>query len=376
MQVRLTDFFLFLSGVLHRLFSKYIQLKRYDDAARVKEMCQEEGVIETSQMLAQTVQMFTATKNADEALEHLRKLNAEHPNFKVDEYKVIDLATLLTNENRFDEAIDTLQSMQPQKSKQTDFLISNVISLLKAARNYGVRHKTGENMAEQALNVLLSKKLCKPSNVNLGHIIMEYVEKKDLQTAVAAYIEYTKAFKETPQTIILISELLQIVNLGDAPNDYHMTKEQAVDYLQQIIDASSAVHGIEKTNVNVILSFANTGNVVGLRKIMLDPSMKFDEKQLMASLEYHKNQNKINVVISIARSVRGLSHIMFNEQHLYGLLLSHFIRENDFESAIQFYNELLKHCDGEIPKETAKTLANFLKRNKQEVPMKLRSFIN
>lgn len=343
---------------------------------KVRKKCEEEGVIETPVYLAQTIQLWVAAKQSALALETFKLLSEKHPKFKLDEFKVVDLASGLIIDDRFDDAINVLKTVQCAKDFNTDFLKSNVYKLLNAAREYGVRHQKKANVANELLNLLLAKKLTKATNLNLGPVIKEYFDKKDLSGAVTAFKEFAKQFNETPHIITLGTELLKIINSvsDDEANVYNLTKSQALEYFQQIIECSSAVHGPERANVHVILSFASCGNETQLRKIMMDPKIKFDAKQLLDSLQFFKNNKIIDVVIAIARSARGLSYVELSEENMYGILLSHFIRENDHQSAIQFYDELLKNAEGEIPTSIGKTLAGFLERNQQELPEQLKGF--
>lgn len=334
------------------------------------------NVIETSVFLSQCLQMYTAIQEIDNAFEAFNKLKTIYPYFVIDEFKLIDFASLLIKEDRFNEAIDVLKTIKANKRNGIyENLVNNVYRILDAAREYGVRNKTNENMAEKILNILLEKQVCKSSTINLGHIVKEYIEKKDMHAAVASHAKSAELFNETPQMVTLTTELLKIGNATDETNEFNLSKTDARKYLQKIIEISCSVHGTERANVNVILSFAHSGNDEQLRKIMLDPTIKFDEKHLLKALNYFKSERRIDIVVAIIRSARGTAHTLFSPEKMFGLFLSHFVRENDPKSALQFYDDLLKTYGENIPKETAKALAEFLKSNNENVPKELQQYI-
>lgn len=363
-------------GVLHKLFSKYVQFRRHNDALRIEKMFSEVGVLETAVHLAKSIQLHTDLGDVHKAVECWKKLEMNYSSFKIDAYKLIDLASLLIKNDEYDEAIAVLNSIKPGEIKKSvDGLVRNVLGLLSAAREYAVRHGKSENISAELMEILSKKKLCTTSNLNLGQIVKEFLDKKDLRNAIAYHLKFAEKYKKTPESLSLIIELIKIMESGDKPNDFQIEKTEATEFLKKVLIEDTSIYGSKRTNVKLVLALAFNQNDNQLRKLMLNPNLKFDVENLIESLKYFNGKSQIDIVVSIAKSVRDLTHTGISETILYEILLSRFVKDNDYESAIQFFNELVVRNDAVLPKTLAKKLADFLERNEQEIPQKLRSII-
>lgn len=322
------------------------------------------------------MQLHTDLGEVNKAVKCWKELQNEYADFRLNEFKLIDLASLLIKNDQYDEAIDILNSIKTEGTEVTIAnLTHNVTGLLSAAREFGVRHGKSDNMASQLMNVLTEKKLCETSNVNLGQIVKEFLDKKDLQSAITYHLKFAETYSETPQALVLIIELLKILDLGDKPNVFQLQIDEATKYTQRVLDASTKVHGSSRANVQLILALSCNRNNKNLRKLLLKSNLKFDTNHFIDLLYYFSNEKKIDIVITYVRSASGLKHTKLSETFLYEILLSCFVKDNDYESAIQFYNELVIQNNAVLPKALAKKLAIFLKQNKQEIPKKLRAII-
>lgn len=351
-------------------------MRRHNDALRIEKMFDEVGVQETAVYLARSIQLHTDLGDIHKAVECWKKLQMNYSSFKIDAFKLIDLASLLIKNDEYDEAVAVLNSIETGRvEKIIDNVVHNVVGLLTAAREYAVRHAKSENISGQLMEILSKKKLCKTSNVNLGQIVKEFLDKKDLPNAITYHRKFAEKYNETPQALSLIIELIKILDLGDKPNDFQIKKSEATEYLQNVLDANTSVHGSSRANVQLILALAFNRKDNQLRKLMLKPNIKFNSEHLIESLNYFKGKNQIDIVITIARSVRDLTHTGLSETLLFEILLSWFVKDNDYESAIQFYKELLVQNDVVLPKALAQKFVAFLERNEQEIPEKLRNLI-
>lgn len=357
-------------GILYRLLMKHVQLEQYDKAIKVKELCDKSGVLETPAVLSTLIKLWTATKNSNKALEALETLKARHPNFKLDAYKVIDLATLLITESRLDGAKQLIADLPQSKDKSNSYLSSNLWHLLDAAAQYGIENECKENLSSQFLKLFIEKGYCEHSNTLLGTVIKEFIEKKQIHEAVAAFEQYIEHYQKTPQSLTLLTLLIELSNKADA-SEYSITKEEAIGYIQHMIDMLKEVHGTENTNVNIILAFACAGNEQQLRKILMNPVVKFNVDVLLKSLNYLKDRARIEAVVALARSARGLPHELLEEDKLYELLLSDFVRKNDYEAAIRLYEQIQNDESSLISKKFSKTLADLLLKNNQPLPEQL-----
>lgn len=118
------------------------------------------------------------------------------------------------------------------------------------------------------------------------------------------------------------------------------------------------------------MAFALAGKENQLRKILLNPVVKFNSDVLFNSIKYLKNRSKISAVVSIARCARGLQSL--SEEKLYEILLDDFVRSNDYASAIELYEEIQQNESQQVSRKFNRTLADLLAKNNQPLPEKLK----
>lgn len=334
----------------------------------IKEECDKTGVIETPAVLSTLLKLWTATKDEEKALKVLKNLQIQYPSFKVDAYKIIDLATLLITKDRFEDANALIDSLVPCRDENISFMSKNVWQLLNAASEYGAKHDKTENIAKRFLEILNGKGYCELSNTILGTIIKEYLHKKEIDEAIKTFEKYVMEYKKTPQTLGILTFLIESSDNEDTLKMLNISKDQSIAYIQQVVDLIKTAHGSRKANVNVILAFACTGEEQVVRKILMDPNVEFDSNTLLKSIEYLKNRSKIDVVVILARSGRNLNHPCLNEEKLYEFLLNDFVKTNDHESAIRLYEEIRKSDTSVVSTFFLKTLVKLLKKNNQKLP--------
>lgn len=351
---------------------KHAQLGQFDRALEVKMQCDQTGVIETPAILSTLIKLWTATDNVDKALDVFRTLKEHHPNFSLDSYKVIDLATLLINKSRLDDARQLIVDLPPYKStKSITSLTKNIWQLLSAAAQYSVEKGINDNVSEQLLRVLIEKRYAEHTNTLLGAVIKEHLDKNEIHKAIAVFKQYATDYQKTPQTTTLLTLLIEISN-DEKCSEYSLTKPEAVEYLQEIIDLVKTVHGSENANVSVIVAFASAGKEEQLRKILMNPAVNINIDILLKTLNYLKDRAKIEVIVALARSARGLNHACLEEEKLYEILLSDYVRRNDYAAAVQLYEQIQCNDSGVISRKFNKTLVDLLVRNSQPIPETLR----
>lgn len=360
-------------GVLYRLFVKYMQHERYYDAIAIKKQCDECGVLETPAMLSSLLKLWTATKDEIKALQVLRTLQNKHPNFKVDTWKVIDLATLLVQKNRTDVALKVvIHNLGACRDSDVTHYSVNIWNLLNATAEFGAIHALEDNLTQKFLEKLNGQGYCEYTNNLLGPVIRECLEKKNIHDAVTAFEHYAKNHRKTPQSLNLLTLLVQLSS-GEQNLEYLVKKEEAIEYLQRVLELSKEIHGDENSNINIILAFALAGYEQPLRKILINPTVKFNADTLLKNLYYLKGQSKIRAVVTIASSAKGLPCLSGAE--LFEILLNDFVRTNDYASAIQLYEEIQAAGVG-LSKKFSKTLTELLTKNNQPLPdqLKIKSF--
>lgn len=241
---------LFFAGILYRLFLKNVQYEKYGKAIEIKEECDKTGVVETPAMLSTSLKLWTAVKDEDNALKTLQQLQTKHPNFRVDTYKIVDLATLLLSKNRLDDAKALINKLHPYKGPRASYMSKNVWLLLNAASEYSVKHGMDDSLTGYFLRTLIGKGYCEHSNTLLGTVIKEYLEKKRIHEAVATFEHYVKEYQKTPHCVSLLTVLIELSN-SDNISECDVSRDEAIEYIQRVIDLVKEIHGTENANVNV-----------------------------------------------------------------------------------------------------------------------------
>lgn len=345
-------------------------MNQYDKAWEIKQKCDETGVIETPSILSSTLKLCMAKGDVDKAIKVLNTLESKHPRFKVDAYKRIDLLTLLITKDRLDEAKE-MAAKYPQNRSNTVGFSQNVWNLLNMASQYGTKNGTQESISAEFLDVLIKKGYCEPSKTLYGTVVKEHLDKHDIMKAIETFEHCVTNYRKTPQLLTLLISLVDMVNSNKA-SDFGLSNEKAVESLQHVINLAKQVHGPENANVNVIMAFASLGRVQQLRKILINPDIKFNDQLLMKNIEHLKNQSKTDVVLTIARSARGLNYASLSEEKLYEMVLSHYVRKNDCESAVDLFENMQIDTETPISKKFCITLTELLTKNKKSLPTTLK----
>lgn len=352
-------FFLLFTGILCQLFMKYMHKNDIEHAIETEKKCKEKNVPYGPPMLAACVKLWTLTNNSNEAINDLEKLQNEYPNFKIDEYNIIDLMELLIRENRLEKAFEILSNSSHCDATNRFDLRRNLRHLMFTLRDYVARNNITENVSKQMLTELLRKGFCKRSNVHVvfGSVIKEYLAKKAALSSK------------------LLSVLFEISygtgNGADSSMDFGVDKDQAAVYLNRIIDISQSLYDAKRVNVTILIALACAGNEQQIRKILMDPTVKFDVRAMEKELQLSKHHGRVDAIATIARSARGLRHSVFNEANLYDLLIVHFERTNDFKSAVQLYDELIRGGNCPVSKKFIRILESLLNKNNQKLPQTL-----
>lgn len=356
---------------------KYMHKNDIEHAIETEKKCKEKNVPYDPPMLAACVKLWTLTNNSNEAINDLEKLQNEYPNFKIDEYNIIDLMELLIRENRLEKAFEILSNSSHCDATNRFDLRRNLRHLMFTLRDYVARNNITENVSKQMLTELLRKGFCKRSNVNvvLGSVIKEYLDKKQLQKAFEIFEEFATKYQVAALSTKLLSILFEISygtgNGADSSMDFGVDKDQAAVYLNRIIDISQSLYDAKRVNVTILIALACAGNEQQIRKILMDPTVKFDVRAMEKELQLSKHHGRVDAIATIARSARGLRHSVFNEANLYDLLIVHFERTNDFKSALQLYDELIRGGNCPVSKKFIRILESLLNKNNQKLPQTL-----
>lgn len=357
-------------GVLRRLLQLNVREKRFERALEIKKHCDSNKVELSPGMYAALFDIYIKIGSPNEAGITLRKLQQQFPGFLVDDHKVIDYAALLVEKGNLEEAQRVLRmraGVSPVKGVES--ITKNVWQLLSNVANIAPILKdvdATENQTKKFFEFLLQLKYCTYQNSLLGPVIKEFLNKNDLKSAVTEYICVCKEHRITPLQRQLMTILVDASNRPEVAQKLSVTKSEAQEMLQQVIQSTAAIHGATNTNIALIVALADAGTEKQLRKVLIDPKARFSPEVLRKQCDYLNSVGKLDALLKLAKCSRGLGHIQ--EQQIYNMILDALIKENNYEAALNLFEELLSDDEFKVSNEFVRNLVDLLKRNNLELP--------
>lgn len=357
-------------GVLRRLLQLNVREKRFNRALEVKKYCDKNNVDLSPGMHAAIFDIYVKTGCHNEAGVVLRKLQQQFPGFLIDDHKIVDYASLLIENGNLEEAQRILRmraSVAPVKdmeniSKNVWQLLNNVANVAPTLKNVDAK----ENQTKKIFQFLMHFNYCTYQNSVLGPIIKEYLNKNDLKSAVQEYLSICKEHRITPLQRQLMTVLVDASNRPEAAQQFSVTKSEAQEMLQTIIQITSTVHCPTNTNIALIIALAEAGTEKQLRKVLIDPKARFSPEVLRKQCDYLNSVGKLDALLKLAKCSRGLGHTQ--EQNIYNMILDTLIKENKYEAALSLFDELFSDDEFKVSSEFIRNLVDLLKRNNLELP--------
>lgn len=282
---------------------------------------------------------------------------------------------LLVDEDRLSAAYEVLKDAAPHSGRRMEYISKNIWSLLAAASNYAHRNQQTDNMAAQMLDALVKKGYCQHTNKHLSVVIKEYLDKKEIHQAVKQFAAFAEAHKELPQLLTLLTTLIRLANDEDGaderPTGYGIETEQALEYIDSLVDVALTVRSVASVNANILMAFACAGREAQVRKILLNPDVELSSQQLAGSVEFLTKRGQIDGVVVLTRATQGITRAELDKQSVYESLLGHYEVKNDFEAAVRLFKRLYADDRSNVSGSFARRLKALLQQNQQKIPVEL-----
>lgn len=233
-------------GVLRMLIQKYSNTGNTTRVQELREKVNAKAYTESPGMKASVMHSYVRARDLSSALDLYHEVNLLNPRFKVDSFKIVDLATLLVEENKAGEALKVLEDEGKKGSiKSGRTLEGNCLKLLRAVQ-------TPEDL-QMIFETLMRYGYCRASNVILGPLVRIHLKTANLEQAVQVYVDCTKNYKSTPLQLELLCSLLKVRN---------------VDLFERAVAATQTVHGKRGASAAVVFALAEEGMTDGLKKFL------------------------------------------------------------------------------------------------------------
>jgi len=312
--------------------------------------------------------LMIRTKKLDEAEETLNQLKKLYPGFPIDEFKVIDLAALMIENNRIEDAMEILEIRGKSKLQGGTHCVKNIWALLSNVAEHSVKMGSSTNKSRQFLNFLIKLGYCNYHNILLGPIIKEYLQKNEIENAMNEFVKIAETHKKTPMHFELMTKLIEISNSKD--ENEMISTVAAKEMLTKVLGIVTSIHGNANANVSLVVAFAKAGTEGQLRKVLIDPKLELNAEMIVKQCEYLSTSGAEATLFKLAKCSRGLGRISmaFKEQDLYNLMLNEYTRENNFTAALALFEKIVEDEEARLSNDFIRKVADLLEKNNFEIP--------
>lgn len=332
-------------GLLRRLLQMYCKHGDYHNAVRIEKEFERAGFEFSPGMCAALFDVHVKCKNLEEAQKYFTQLTRKFPELKIDEYKIVDYATLLISCGRETDALHLLKNYaSPKNIRNTTAISRNCFKLLNA-----VAEKNDPAATTMMFNQLTHLGYCSVTNILLGPVIRTYLNCNDLQGAVTEYINCVKEFHKTPLQHELMCQLVK--------------SEQHEPLLKQVLDGTKKVHGSDAAGVSHAAAVAEMGSTSHLRNILMNKD--FNWPLFIQRCKRFVAEKKLHPLEKVVEACQGPSHPYISS--IYTCMLEIYCRQGDTAGALSLWTSAQEANIVPESKFLIK-LASLLRSHKCEVP--------
>ncbi|CAN7999964.1 unnamed protein product, partial [Ixodes hexagonus] len=338
-------------GALRRLLLLHCRFRNLDRAMEIAEQLKKEGSPFTGAMHAQLLDLFVSVADLDKALEHHKLVYEVEPSFRLDDYKILNLAALMVSKGRFEEALKLVEdSFSAHGVKDSpESLQRNVFRLLSAVSQHGTPEQT-----QQAFDsVVLKCKFAPPSNLVLGPLVRCHLLRDDLAHAMSAFETCAKAYKHTPMKNELSRRFIE--------------KEDS-ESLQRVVDISTEVHGEMNTLYDLMSYFLECGHVRQAQKILETPGLRARHQRLDQICETFLQRNMITELEQLVQITKDLFDV--NRDAMYFFLLRAYASVNDVGRALDVWTKMQEE-NVQPSARTLRFLGSLLQKEGRPLPFEV-----
>lgn len=340
------------------------RLKRYliaacfrsKDLAKTEEVIgklEKEGYVIASNVYAQLIDLYLHHDKLDKALEVLRMLSEKDPEFILDNYKSLKLASNLIANGQLQQGIELLEKhKKPEINSEDNSFAYNAVCW-RMLNGFAEAGKVDE--LNRVFEVLERCNYIEANNVMLGPLIKVHLTNDDLPQAMATFEQITQKYRVTPWKNELACRLIQS---EDAAN------------LQKLTDLSTNVHGEVNSLYDLVFSFVECGRIRQARRILETPGLKVRYQRINHACERYRENGKQAPLEGLIEAMKNLHHI--DRTEIYHNLLLSYKKENEPQKALELWMAMQEE-DVTPPEKFLQSLAGLLRANKMPVPFTLDS---
>ncbi|XP_068626542.1 leucine-rich PPR motif-containing protein, mitochondrial isoform X2 [Battus philenor] len=354
-------------GVLRKLLLQYCKENNLKAALEIVDKCQKEGVFLSAGMKAAIFDLHVKLGELESAELVLNDLNKTFPNFTLDEFKLIDFATLMVYKNKIKQACELINEHSKKKRVVGGRSISmNCWRLLDAVAAQGTAKDT-----QRMFELLTSLRYCKPTNTILGPLIRVHLKNNNLEVAVQEFENLASKYSSTPMKHELLCNILTAMGDGGSEDTFIVNEKRNSGLnklVQRILSVNKKVHGSGDVQLTLIAALTEVGYKKTLRRLLLDPTVKFHPDALLRRCERFADEKKVVALEMIADCIKDLR--LFDVEEIYNLILDVYQRDNDCQEGLALWYKM-QDADVTPSQKFIRNLCSLCISNKREIPSDL-----
>nr|CAD7395757.1 unnamed protein product [Timema poppensis] len=334
-------------GVKKQLLSLYIRNKDLENVEKVIQELDLDGFVWNGGLYAQLLDLYVHHEKLENALEVLQKLRSQEPDFPLNDYKVIRLASLLVKNDRFGEAIELLNKQPENRTlEERAFVYTSVCwrllnTLAEAGKSEELR---------QLFDTMVNLKFIDVNNVMLGPLIKAHLARNDLTSALTEFEWCCHQYRATPFKNELTCKLIQAEDAAA---------------LQRLTDLSTQVHGEVNSLYDLVFAFVECGRIRQARKILETPGLRSRPQRFNSICEHYRHEGLVAPLEGLVEATRDMSYI--DRSDIYYHLLLTYCKALEPEKALGLWTRMQEE-DVQPSDEFLYKLGTFLTAQGLSVP--------
>lgn len=336
------------ASIYRQLISVYVREGEKDKLIQLLARLESEQFVLTAGTLAQLIEFFSQQDDVESAMKYREQMLKKDPDFVINDLKSLKLAGALVRANKFDEALQVLNTAnrEGKLEYQTNFLNKTQCWQIL---NY-LAENTDAEKVQLFLTTLLEKNYAETSNFIFGPLVKVHLLKDDILAALKTFEECCNKYRVTPFKFELTKRL---INTEDAARLQHLT------------DLSTGIHGEDNSLYDLVVAFVECGRLRQARRILETPGLKNRTQRLSSACERYVQEGKTEYLEGLIEATKELSHIDRSEI-FYHLLVS-YCKADDTGKALDLWTLLQEECQQPSDK-FLNHLGNYLLSKNMAVP--------
>lgn len=336
-------------GVLRRLVQTHCSQNNLKKAEEFAQMFTDKEFEWTTGMISGMFSLYAANNMLDQAESRYKELKTKHKEFKIDDHKIIDYATVLVNNHKMERALEVLS--EQKNVRHGPETVRNCWRLLNAVAAAG-----DSKNAKKTLDLLINKGYCTINTHVLGPLIRTYLVNGDLQGAVTQFKECARIYRKLPLQQELIRAVVKTCT----------DKPEAQEQLMEILSSIKNIHGDAAANSQLFMALAATEKQIELHTLI--KMLAVNQAMLKISVQKLTEEKDMTALRTILKACRGVRKL--DSTIIYDAMLTLCSRSGDYKTGLEVWEKM--QTEDVVPSlQFLEKLRNLLKAQRIPLPPEL-----